>query len=284
VAVSVSTYLDRIVPDVRRRLEQRKAALPEAALARMAGGGLRPSFAAALGGSGVSLVAEVKRLSPSKGPIRPELDVGWLVDRYEQAGAAAISVLTEEDHFGGSLRDLRQAAAGTSLPLLRKDFVVDPYQVYEARVFGASAVLLIASLLDEEALHRLSGLAFDLGMDVLLEVHDAEEMARALGVRGAVVGINNRDLRTFAVELETSASLAAVAPPGTLLVAESGIGVRADVERLAACGVDAVLVGESLLRAPDPGAAAHALVCPPVAVGRRAGAKKGQEEREEEGS
>lgn len=277
----MATYLDRIVPDVMRRVEERKQTLPEAALARRERPEVRASFSSALQGPDVSLIAEVKRYSPSKGPIRPDLRVGDLVEMYEAAGAAAISVLTEEDHFGGSLRDLQEAAAHTSLPLLRKDFILDGYQVLEARAFGASAVLLIASLLDDGQLECLTGLAFDLGLDVLLEVHDAAEAQRALRVPGVVLGINNRDLRTFSVTLDTSIRLAATIPTGRLVVAESGIGHRDDVERLATSGVDAVLVGEGLLRHPDPGAAARSLVRPPVPVVQRAPAGS---KRTEEGS
>jgi indole-3-glycerol phosphate synthase len=211
----------------------------------------------------------VKRFSPSKGPIRPHLDVGSLVAAYKAGGAAAVSVLTEGDHFRGSLDDLQQAAGRTVLPLLRKDFVVDPYQVYEAGAHGASAVLLIAALLDDRELRGLTALAQDLGLDVLLEVHDASEMARALNVEDAVIGINNRDLRTFEVSLQTSLRLAGLVPPGRLLVAESGIKDRADVEELASAGVDAVLVGESLLRQIEVRAAVAALVDPPVEVARR---------------
>ena len=264
------TYLDRIVPAVLRRLEERRHRLPEAELAGMAAAGPRPSFAEAVGAPGVSLIAEVKRASPSKGAIRPGLDVGQVVRTYETSGARAISVLTEQDHFRGSLDDLRAAAECTGLPLLRKDFVVDAYQIHEARVFGASAVLLIAALLADDHLHRLAGLAFDLGLDVLLEVHDAAETARALQVPGAVVGVNNRDLRTFDVSLDTTAALAGLVPRDRLLVGESGIGTHADVTRLAACGVDAVLVGESILRSADMGAAIRSLLDPlPVVTERR---------------
>jgi indole-3-glycerol phosphate synthase len=214
----------------------------------------------------VSLIAEVKRASPSKGPIRPDLEVDQIVKAYKAAGARAISVLTEQDHFHGSLDDLRTAAASTRLPLLRKDFIVEAYQVHEARVFGASAVLLIAALLDDAELRCLSGLANDLGLDVLLEVHDATEMARALAVDGVIIGVNNRDLRTFAVSLETTERLAGYVPSGRLLVGESGIRDHSDVERLASFGVDAVLVGESIVRNADVGAAIEALMCPPVQV------------------
>jgi len=245
------SYLDSILPDVRRRLAERKTRVPAVELAKRPGPGPRPSFAAALRASGVSVIAEIKRFSPSKGPIQPELDPAALAALYEAGGAAAVSVLTETDHFGGSLADLEEAAAATSLPLLRKDFIIDPYQVLEARALGASAVLLIAAILDDEALASLAALATESGLDVLLEAHDARDMARVLAVEEGVIGINNRDLRTFCVSLETSIELARMVPPDRLLVAESGIKDRRDVEYLASAGVDAVLVGESLLRKDD---------------------------------
>ena len=257
-----SSYLERIVPAVLLRLEERRARLPLSALAAVAGAGHRPSFAAAVASPGLSLIAEVKRASPSKGPIRPELDVGELVAAYEAAGARAVSVLTEEDFFQGSLEDLRAAREATSLPLLRKDFVVDAYQIHEARVYGASAVLLIVALLDDRQLEELAAVALELGLEVLVEVHDAAEMSRALAVEGAIVGINNRDLSTFAVSLDTTARLAGLVPRGRLLVSESGIETRDDVDRLAGLGVDAVLVGEALLREAHPEKAIHALVDP----------------------
>jgi len=273
------TYLDRIMPAVRRGLEERKALLPLAKLRAMQGLGSGPSFAEAIRAPGLSLIAEVKRASPSKGPIRPDLDVEALAAAYEAGGAAAVSVLTEEDHFRGGLQDLRTAAAATALPLLRKDFIVDPYQVYEARAFGASAILLIAALLDDGGLRDLAALARNLGLDVLLEVHDAGEMARALLVEDVVIGVNNRDLRTFEVSLQTSLDLAGMVPPDRLLVAESGIRDRADVEVLAAAGVDAVLVGESLLRQKEVAAAVAALVRPLREVARRSGVARDEESR-----
>jgi indole-3-glycerol phosphate synthase len=269
-AVSTTpTYLDRIVPAVRRRVYERSSRLPLSKLQTMSGPGRRPSFAAAISAPGVSLIAEVKRASPSKGPIRPDLEVEAMVRAYEQAGARAVSVLTEQDHFQGCAADLQAAAAATGLPVLRKDFIVDAYQVHEARVWGASALLLIAALLDDRELHDLSGLAVRLGLDVLLEVHDEAELARALAVEGAVIGVNNRDLRTFAVSLETTERLAGLVPAGRLLVSESGIRDHAEVVRLASLGVDGVLVGESLLREPDVGAAARALMEPLPSVGAR---------------
>jgi len=263
------TYLDRIVPDVLRRLTERRSRVPLAVLQADVNPGSRPSFAAALKAPGISLIAEVKRHSPSKGPIRPNLDVRQVATAYERAGARAISVLTEQDHFRGSLADLLTAAQSTSLPLLRKDFVIDHYQVYEAAAFGASAVLLIARLLDDGQLDRLSGLAFDLGLDVLLEVHDSEELQRALAISGAIVGVNNRDLSTFEVSLQTTVELAALVPSGRVLVGESGIGRHDEVERLAAHGVDAVLVGETLLRSPDLDEAVRALLEPVPLVATR---------------
>ena len=276
--MSSASYLDAILPDVRRRLTERKARVPRAELEKMTVPGARSSFASALGTPGLSVIAEVKRFSPSMGPIRPDLDVGSLVAAYEAGGAAAVSVLTEGDHFGGSLADLREAAARTRLPLLRKDFIIDTYQVQEARAFGASAVLLIAAVLDDSALRTLSALAGDLGLDVLLEVHDEREMARALDVEGVVIGINNRDLRTFEVSLETSLRLAGLVPAGRLLVSESGIKDRGDLEELASAGIDAVLVGESLLREEAVAATVSALARAVPVVARRSGEKAHMEE------
>jgi len=261
-APAAPTYLDRIVPAVVRRLEERKRRQSQADLEAMTAPDREGSFAAALREPGVSLIAEVKRSSPSKGPIRPGLRVGPLVEAYEMNGARAVSVLTEEDHFGGSLEDLREAAARTRLPLLRKDFIVDPYQIHEARVYGASAVLLIAALLDDAQLEKLAGLAGRLSLDVLLEVHDEAELTRALTVNEAIIGINNRDLRTFEVSLETTVRLAGLVPRGRLLVGESGIRGHGQVVRLASSGVDGVLVGESILVSADVGEAIAALMVP----------------------
>lgn len=273
-----ATYLDRIVPAVLRRLEERKRLRPQPELAAMAGSGPRASFAAALAAPGVSLIAEAKRASPSKGPIRPDLEVGEIVGVYEAAGARAVSVLTEEDFFRGSLEDLREAADGTGLPLLRKDFILDEYQLHEARVFGASAVLLIAALLDDERLEGLARTARTLGLDVLLEVHDEAEMRRALSLDDVVIGVNNRDLRTFEVSLDTTVRLAGLVPGNRLLVGESGIRDHEDVVRLATHGVDAVLVGESILSAPDVGSAIGALMRPVPPVDSR---PRGSSQKEE---
>ncbi len=208
-----ATYLDRIVPSVLARLEERKRQVPLGELVTVGASGARSSLAEALRAPDVSLIAEVKRASPSKGPIRPGLEVGPLVRAYGAAGARAVSVLTEEEHFLGSPDDLRVAAAATRLPLLRKDFILDEYQIHEARAWGADAVLLIAALLPDETLGRLVRLATELGLDVLLEVHDRPEMIRALSLEEVIIGINNRDLRTFAVSLETTLDLAGLVPP-----------------------------------------------------------------------
>lgn len=217
------------------------------------------SFRRALASPGrVALIAECKRRSPGAGPIRPDLDPTTLAAAYEQAGAAAISVLTDAEHFGGSTHDLEAVRRRVALPVLRKDFTIDALQVMEARAAGADAVLLIVRILTDDALSRLRSEALALGMSVLVEVHDAGELERALGLGADLVGINNRDLSTFTTDLDTTLRLLDDVPEDVVLVSESGIRTVDDVERLGARGVDAVLVGESLLRAPDPGDLARA--------------------------
>ena len=198
------------------------------------------------------LIAEIKRASPSKGLLCPDFDPVHLAEVYVRSGAAALSVLTDEPFFQGSLEilaDLRKRYPDT--PLLRKDFILHPYQVYEARAVGADAILLIAAALPDEDLVQLHALAGSLGMAALVEVHNREELARVLPLAPGVVGVNNRDLQTFAVSLETCLGLRGLVPPGTVFVAESGIHTRTDVLRLADAGVDAALVGEALVTAPD---------------------------------
>jgi indole-3-glycerol phosphate synthase len=196
--------------------------------------------------------------------LHPDLDPAQVAQAYAGGGAAALSVLTDRDFFGGSFADLAAARAAVTLPVLRKDFLLDEYGVLEARANGADAVLLIAALLDAATLRRLRELAADLGMAALVEVHDAAEMAAAAESGARIVGVNNRDLRTFTVDLDLTARLAPLRPRGTLLVAESGIRTPADVRRLAAYGADCLLVGESLVTAPDPGAQLRALLGDPV--------------------
>ena len=213
----------------------------------------RKLSAALRAGQGVSIIAEFKRASPSLGAIRAEADPAEMAKLYQAGDAAAISVLTEPRYFQGSINDLRAIRAATSLPLLRKDFVVDEYQIEEAAAAGADAILLIVAALTDAELQRFRDLAEnDLGLDALVEVHQAEEMKRASGCGARLIGVNNRDLRTFATSLETSIELAALAPPESVLVSESGIATPADIGRLRAAGYRGFLIGESLMRAPDP--------------------------------
>lgn len=200
-----------------------------------------------------AVISEIKKASPSKGVLRADFRPAQIASSYAQHGAACLSVLTDRDFFQGSDEDLQAARAACTLPVIRKDFIVDPYQVYEARALGADCILLIAACLDDTRLAELNALAGQLGLDVLVEVHDAEELARALTVPGRLVGINNRNLRTFEVTLETTLGLLDAIPGDRLLVTESGILTPDDVGRMRSSGVNAFLVGEAFMRADDPG-------------------------------
>ncbi|NEV64980.1 indole-3-glycerol phosphate synthase TrpC [Thiorhodococcus minor] len=206
-----------------------------------------------------AVIAEIKKASPSKGVLREDFRPAEIATRYAAGGAACLSVLTDVDFFQGSEAYLKEARAACSLPVIRKDFIIDPYQVYEARAMGADCILLIAACLDDARLSELSALAHELGMDVLTEVHDAEELERALAVPGRLIGVNNRNLRTFEVSLQTTLDLLGAVPADRLLVTESGILGREDVIRMRGHGVNAFLVGEAFMRAPDPGAALASL-------------------------
>jgi len=251
------TVLDRIVADKREELAAAKVAVPPAEMKTgvSEAPALRP-FLAALHAPSIGVIAEVKKASPSRGLLRAGFDAVWLAQRYAEAGARAISVLTDAKHFQGSLEHLaaiRQALADGP-PLLRKDFLFDEYQLYEARRYGADAVLLITAILEQPLLAELIAVAQALGMAALVEVHDEAEMERALQVSPPLIGINNRDLRTFEVDLATTERLRPLAPPQLPVVAESGIFTREDLRRLQACHVQAALIGEALVTAPDPAA------------------------------
>jgi len=221
--------------------------------------GFAAAIEAKIAAGAPAVIAEVKKASPSKGVIRADFDPAAIARSYESGGATCLSVLTDIDFFQGADDYLRQARASCALPVLRKDFTVDAYQVAEARVLGADCILLIAAALDDDRLAALSEQALELDMDVLVEVHDLAELERALQVPAPLLGINNRDLRTFDVSLDTTLSLKAVVPGDRRLVTESGILAPADVRRMRAAGVDAFLVGEAFMRETDPGAALQRL-------------------------
>jgi len=214
-------------------------------------GALRGKFATGQ----AAVIAEIKKASPSKGVLREHFDPAAIAASYERHGAAALSVLTDVSFFQGAPAFLQQARAASALPALRKDFIVDPYQVWESRVLGADCILLIAAVLDDALMADLEALAHALGMAVLVEVHDRDELGRALHLKTPLVGINNRNLRTFEVSLDTTLELRADVPPDRILVTESGILGGADVARMRRAGVDSFLVGEAFMRAPDPGRA-----------------------------
>ena len=256
----MSIRLDQFVEAARASVERRKREVPLSRLEREAGGrGEGRPFMEALSRPGTSLIAEHKRRSPSAGEIRGGSSCGDIVRAYERGGAAAISVLTEEAHFGGSLDDLREARRASELPLLRKDFTIDPYQVYEAKAAGADAVLLVTGALEARDLGMLFGLTRDLELDALVEVSSDAELHTALDVEADVIGINNRDLEDFTVDITRTFELLADVPAGKTVVSESGIVYREQIEELERVGVDAVLVGEALMRASDPEAAVRDL-------------------------
>ena len=251
------TILDRIVADKREELAAAQRYVPFADLkARLPQAPPPRPFAQALRGDTVRLIAEVKKASPSRGLLREQFDPLALARAYAEGGAAAVSVLTDEPHFQGSLDHLTSIrdALPQGPPLLRKDFLFDHYQLYEARVHGADAVLLIAAILNPALLAQLIGLAKALDMEALVEVHDELELERALMASADLIGVNNRDLRTFEVDLATTERLRPLIPAEVTVVAESGILTRADIQRLQALDVHAVLIGEALVTAPDPAA------------------------------
>ncbi|HEX3098958.1 MAG TPA: indole-3-glycerol phosphate synthase TrpC [Usitatibacter sp.] len=254
----MSDVMRRILAAKRREVDEARAALPAAEVERRAASADPPrGFEAALrrraAEGKAAVIAEIKRASPSRGLIRADFDPARIARDYEAHGAACLSVLTDREFFGGSAGDLRAARAACRLPVLRKDFMIDPYQVHEARSWGTDCILLIMDAVPDAELLALATLARGLGMDVLVECHDAEQLERALALPTTLVGINNRDLRTFETRLETTLELLPRVPAGRLVVAESGIGEPGDVARLRASGVSAYLVGSAFMAAENPG-------------------------------
>jgi indole-3-glycerol phosphate synthase len=266
----VSPRLDYLVEATRDRLERAMRERPLQELQELASVEAPRPFREALARPGTSLIAEHKRRSPSAGVIREGVEVSELVVAYEQGGAAAVSILTEEQHFGGSLEDLRVARRSIDLPILRKDFVIDRYQLFEAKANGADAVLLVVGSVSEGQLGDLGAEAGELDLDTLVEVHTEDELEAALELDFDVIGVNNRDLEDFSVDLSRTIELLPSVPAGKTVVAESGIGSRADVEELESVGVDGVLVGEALMRAADPRAAVEELAGDEEALGEGA--------------
>lgn len=258
------TILDRILETKRAEIAAAKARVSDAEVERRARaapaprdflGALRRKISAAR----PAVIAEIKRASPSKGLLRTPFDPAAIARSYEQNGAACVSVLTDKEYFQGSHEDLMAARSACSLPILRKDFIVDPYQVYESRALGADCILLIAACLSGEAMAQLEACAHALGMAVLVEVHDEKELASTRGLKTPLIGVNNRNLKTFETRIDTTLDLLARIPPACLAVTESGIASEGDVARLREGGVQAFLVGETFMRAPDPGGALRAL-------------------------
>jgi indole-3-glycerol phosphate synthase len=263
----MTTHLEKILATTRATVAAARAQTPLAELEQRAALHQPRGWAEALrqrSATGPAIIAEVKKASPSKGLIRADFDPAWLAGRCQAGGAAALSVLTDKPFFQGSLRNLELASAAVSLPCLRKDFMIDEYQIVEARAHHGDAILLIAAALTNAELKRFAQTAHNLALDVLVEAHTGDELERvleALGESGAdAIGVNNRNLKTFEVRLETSLELVSRIPTGVVRVAESGIFTSADLTRLRRAGFDAFLIGESLMRQPDPGAALEALL------------------------
>ena len=265
---NTGTVLDRILEARRAEVDHRKRVLPETALKY----GVKAAppvrdFAAALSRDAINVIAELKPASPSRGIIRDPFDSAALGKSLEAAGAAALSVLTEGEFFRGSLKNLRDARKEIALPVLRKDFIFDPWQVWESRANEADSFLLIVAALFGEQLRELLGLGRELGMEPLVEVHTREELDRALAAGARIVGVNNRDLKTLNVRVETSYEVIEQIPEECLAVAESGLRSHDDLKKLRAAGFDAFLIGEHLMLAPDPAAALRTLLVPPASGG-----------------
>lgn len=260
------TILDRIVETRRESIAHRKRVLPEAAL-KMAAEKAEPprDFPGALTRIGYNVISELKKASPSRGVLRENFQPRVLAANLEAAGAAALSVLTEEDFFRGSLADLKDAKKVTHIPVLRKDFIIDPWQVWEARAAGADAFLLIAAILSDDSLGEMLELGRSLKMEPLVEVHSREELDRMVAAGARIIGVNNRDLRDFKVRIETSLELIEAIPDGCIAVSESGLRTHEDLDRLRRAGFDAFLVGEHLMKHPDPAVPLRELLAEPAA-------------------
>jgi indole-3-glycerol phosphate synthase len=255
------TILDRIVEARRESIAHRKRVLPDVALKLAVGKADPPrDFPGALLRVGFNVIAELKKASPSRGVIRQDYAPADLAPKLEDAGAAALSVLTEEEFFSGSLADLKAARKATHVPVLRKDFIIDPWQIWETRAAGADAFLLIAAILSDDTLCELLELGRSLGMEPLVEVHTREEVGRAIAARARIIGVNNRDLRNFNVRVETSLELVEAIPEECVVVSESGLRTHDDLARLRSAGFDAFLIGEHLMKEPDPAVPLRALI------------------------
>jgi indole-3-glycerol phosphate synthase len=264
ISAHSKNILERIVEARRESVAHRKRVLPEAALRIAVEKKVAPprDFPSALIGPGIRIIAELKKASPSRGVIRPDFAPALLAADLERAGASALSVLTEEDFFSGSLADLKEASRVTKIPILRKDFILDPWQVWETRAAGADSFLLIAAALDDETLRELVALGRSLKMEPLVEVHSREELERVLSAGAQIIGVNNRDLQDFSVHLKTSLALVQAIPDHCIAISESGLRAREDLVRLSQAGFDAFLIGEHLMQQGDPGQALRALLQP----------------------
>lgn len=265
------TILDEIRAHKEEEVAARQARRPLGDLIGLCGraskgAGFADSLRAGAGEDGIALIAEVKRRSPAAGHIRPDADAVDLASSYVAGGAGAISILTDEKFFAGTDDDFQAIRERLAAPLLRKDFTIASYQIYEARALGADAVLLIVSMLRDEELNIFLDTADCLGMDAVVEAHSEDEVRRAVALRAPIIGINNRDLATFTVDLATTERLRPLIPPSTVVISESGIGTRADVERMQAAGAQAILVGEALVRSQDPAAKVRELLGKPASA------------------
>jgi indole-3-glycerol phosphate synthase len=274
------TVLSRIIESRRAEVARRQRIVPEAVL-RIAAGKADPprDFAGALTRDNINVIAEIKKASPSAGLLRRDFEPAALARGFEQAGAAALSVLTEEENFQGALAHLRDARAAVALPVLRKDFIVDSYQVWEARAANADSFLLIAAALDDAALAGLLALGRELGMEALVEVHTAEELRRALAAGGHMVGVNNRNLHTLEVRTDISFELVDMIPDDRIAVSESGLRSPEDLSKLRSAGFDAFLIGESLMREAEPGTALGRLIAAASEAGQRSGPESSHRSR-----